>query len=294
MVKRFWNTSGMRFVREMVSIYFGKNISRASAELAYFMVLSLFPVLLCVSAFIGSLHVDVNNILSVLEPILPPTLLNVVAEYLGYVTTNETPGLFAAGLVMVLFSASAAMRGIMNIMDDIYEQRRFKGGWKILASVIFSLLLLVTIYLSMVVVLTGNWFFHLLQRYLPFQLDLGDGGDWQWVRFLLLFGLVFVLILLVYFMSAPRGKPRPPVVGGALGASVALVVASAIFSWFIGVSSRYSLVYGSLTSLVILLLWLYICGNIIILGNVFNCVRYRRKKAKAQRLAEGRSGQKKG
>ena len=53
-----------------------------------------------------------------------------------------------------------------------------------------------------------------------------------------------------------------------------------IFSWFIGMSTRYSLVYGSITSVVILMIWLYLCGNILILGNVFNCVWYRHKKVR--------------
>ena len=43
-------------------------------------------------------------------------------------------------------------------------------------------------------------------------------------------------------------------------------------------SSRYSMVYGSLASVIILMVWLYLCGNILILGNIFNCVWYRRKK----------------
>ena len=94
----------------------------------------------------------------------------------------------------------------------------------------------------------------------------------------LLFLLVFLFVMLVYRMSAPRGRPRPPVLAGAMLAAVALVVASVFFSWFIGLSSRYSLVYGSLASVIILLVWLYLCGNILILGNVFNFVWYRHRK----------------
>ena len=59
---------------------------------------------------------------------------------------------------------------------------------------------------------------------------------------------------------------------------MALVAASILFSWFIGLSSRYALVYGSLASLIIMLVWLYLCGNILILGNVFNYVWYKHKK----------------
>lgn len=293
MWKKVWESSPVRFIREMVALYFGKNVPRAAAELAYFLILSFFPIIICINAFIGVLQVDVNYILGALEPILPPSLLGVVSEYLGYITVNESPALLAAGLAMTMFSASAAMRSLMNVMDEVYEKRSFNNGfWQIVASVIFSLLLLVTIYLSLVVVLTGRWFFHVLEEYLPFQMGWGDGGSWQWLRFFLLFGMVLLLILLVYRMSAPRGKPRPPLFGGALLAAVALVASSILFSWFIGMSSRYSLVYGSLTSVVIMLLWLYLCGNILILGNVFNSVRYRRKverhkEEEALRKSEG-------
>lgn len=278
-MKRFLEWPPVKLVREMAEIYFTKRVDSAAAALSYFLILSFFPLLICVNAFIGTLRVDAGSVLQVLSAFLPPSLLGVVSDYLGYVTRNNSPALLAAGAFMTLFFASGAMRALMNIMDDIYGRKSFRGVLQVVVSVVFSLLLLVTMYLSMVVVLTGNWFLHLLERYLPFGW-LGGLWDWQWFKFLLLFGVVFVLIMVVYLMSAPAGKPRAPVFLGALLASVALVAASWIFSVFISMSSRYSLIYGSLASLMILLLWLYLCGNVLILGNVFNCVRYRWKKEK--------------
>lgn len=278
-MKRLWDSRPVRLVWEMVEIYFDQRVGTAAAALAYFLILSFFPLLICVNAFIGVLQVDAGSVLRTLSAVLPPSLLGVVSDYLGYVTRNNSPALLAAGGFMTLFFASGAMRALMNIMDDIYGRKGFRGVFQVIASVVFSLLLLVTIYLSMLVVLTGNWFLHLLERYLPFGW-LSGLWDWQWFKFLLLFGVVFALVTVVYRMSVPAGKPRAPVFLGALLASVALVVASWIFSIFIGLSSRYSLIYGSLASLMILLLWLYLCGNVLILGNVFNCVRYQRKKDK--------------
>lgn len=87
----------------------------------------------------------------------------------------------------------------------------------------------------------------------------------------LLLGIVFLFILLLYRFTAPLTRPRPPVMVGALGASVALAAASVIFSWFMARSTNYSLVYGSLASVIILLVWLYLCGNILILGSCGQC-----------------------
>ena len=273
-MRRLWNSRPVRFVRDMVELYFEKRVSRSAAELAYFLILSFFPLIICVNALVGMLRIDIQSVLEVADTFIPAGVQNILTDYLGYIGGNQS-GLLTAGIIMTLFSASAAFRSLMNIMDDLYEQKRFEGLRQVAASVLYSVLLLVTVYVSGVVVLTGSWFFRLLERLLPFDLP---ETNWPWLRFVILFCLVLLLILIIYRLSAPREDPRPPVFTGALLASVALVAASGLFSYFIGMSTQYSLVYGSLASVIILMVWLYLCGNILILGNVFNCVWYRHKK----------------
>lgn len=273
-MKTVWNYAPVRFVREVIQVYFNLHISRSAAELAYFLILTFFPVLICINAFIGSLHLEPNTVLNAAATFVPRESLGVLDDYLFYINTNRSPALLAAGISMTLFSASAAVRALMNIMDDIYGHGSYKGLWRVVASMTFSVLLLFVIYLSIVVVITGGWFFHLLEQ----RLGITDlAWDWQWMRFLFLFCLVLVFVLFIYRISAPHSKPTPPLLTGGVLASAALVAFSMLFSWFIGLSSRYSLVYGSLASVIILLVWLYLCGNILILGNVINAVWYRHK-----------------
>ena len=278
-MEKLWNAKPVRFVREMAGIYFTQRVDSAAAALSYFLILSFFPLLICLNAFVGMLHINVDSVLRTLSVFLPPSLLGVVDDYLGYVSYNDSPAMLAAGITMTLFFASGAMRTLMNVMDDIYGRQGFRGVVQLVASIVFSLLLLLAIYFSIIVVLTGNWFLHLLERYLPFGW-LSHLWDWQWFKFLLLFVVVFLVVVVIYLLSAPPGKPRAPIFLGAFLASAALVGASWVFSLLIGMSSRYSLIYGSLASVIILLVWLYVCGNVLILGNVFNCVRYRWKKEK--------------
>jgi len=273
-MERIWNARPVRFIRDMVELYFEKRVSRSAAELAYFFILSFFPLIICVNALVGMLRLDIQSVLEVADTFIPAGVQSILTDYLGYIGGNQS-GLLTAGIMMTLFSASAAFRALMNIMDDIYEQKRYEGLRQVVASVLYSVLLLVTIYVSGVVVLTGNWFFRLLEDLLPFDLP---ETNWPWMRFVILFCLVLLLILIVYRLSAPRETPPPPVFTGAFLAAIALVAASGLFSYFIGMSTKYSLVYGSLASVIILMVWLYLCGNILILGNVFNCVWYRHKK----------------
>lgn len=283
-MKKLQTSGPVRFALEMAEVYFHKNVPRSAAELAYFLILSFFPAMICLNAIIGTLDLNVASLLEEASIMIPEAALAVLTEYVRYISENQSTTMLIGGIVMTLFSASAAIRALMNIMDDIYGKKSYTGLWQIVASVVFSVLFLVTIYLSLVVVLTGNWFFHLLEEFIhrfPRFTHVTLPWEWQWMRFVILFALVMLFMMLIYRATAPRGKPRPPVLTGAFLASVALVGASVLFSYFIGLSSRYSLVYGSLASVVILLVWLYLIGNIIILGNCFNAVWYGHKKSKS-------------
>ncbi len=276
-MRKLWESRPVRFVRELVELYFSARVSKSAAALAYFMVMTFFPFLICASAFVGVLRLDIDMVLDTLGRFLPESVVTIVVEYIQYVTGNQSVGMMIAGVFTMLVFASAAVRSLMTTMEDIYGRSDYQGVWRSVASVIFSVLLLVAVYGSVIVVLTGNWLLGWLEQFFR----LGDlFADWYWLRFVLLFALVLFVILLLYRFTAPRGKPAAPVVVGAFLAAVALAGASILFSWFIGMSSRYSLVYGSLASVIILLVWLYLCGNILILGSVFNCVWYRHRKEK--------------
>ncbi len=264
----------IRFVADMVDVYFSKCISRAAAELAYFLILTFFPIMICISAFVNELHLDLASLITHIDPFLPEGVLVIFRDYLTYIDTNQSTALVLTGAFLTILFASAAVRGLMNIMGELYGRATFRGLWQLLASVLFSVLLLATIYLSLAVVVTGNWFFHLLGQVLRLEDLAARFGLWQWLKYLLLLGLVFLFIVLLYRFAAPLDHPRPPVVPGALAASAVLAVASMIFSLLMGSSTRYSLVYGSLASVILLLVWLYLCGNILILGSAMNYVLF--------------------
>ena len=284
----FFQLPPVLFVRDMVQTYGRLGVSRAAASLAYFLILTLFPLLVCVNFFIGLLELDPEAVFSALDPLLPRESLSIILEYLTYVSgipqSQSTP-LLLASLFTILLSASAGLRTLLKTMDELYQVRHVSSLRRVAVSVILSLLFLLTIYLSIVVIFTGDWFFQVLEERLPPPLaELIPlrllSQLWGWLRYLLLFFCVLLLVLAVYRMGTPPPLRREKKVLRltALLSAGALVACSVLFSWFIGMSSRYSLVYGSLASLIILLVWLYFCGNILLLGAVAGRVWFQRRK----------------
>ena len=278
MFQSFLRLPVVGFVRELLQTYSRLGISRAAAALAYFLILTLFPLLMCVNFLIGLLHLNPADVFSALDPLLPEEILSILMDYLTYVSqiphSQSTP-LLLASLFTILLSASAGLRTLLKTMDELYQVCHTNSLRRLLMSVVLSLLFLLTIYLSIVVIFTGEWFFRLLEGHLPPPLlELIPlrllSQLWGKLRYLLLFLCVLLLVLAVYRLGTPLPFRREKKILRltALLSAAALVACSVLFSWFIGMSSRYSLVYGSLASLIILLVWLYFCGNILLLGAV--------------------------
>lgn len=279
-MERFLRIRPVRFAADIVRIYFRQHISRSAAQLAYFLILTFFPILICVTAFTGMVNVRLSDLLQDLSTLLPESVYNIFRDYLGYLDNNLSAAMLITGIVLTVLFASAAIRGLTSIMHEIYGEPNTRALRHIIASVLFALLLLVAVYLAMIVILTGNWFFHSVGDWLGLSGLASRFGSWQWLKYVLLLAIMFLFIFLLYRFVAPVHSPAPPVIPGALLASAALAAASAIFSVVVGHSARYSLIYGSLASVIIMLVWLYLCGNILVLGNVVNYVIYCRQEHK--------------
>lgn len=266
---------------ELAELYGRCAIGASAAALAYFLLLTLFPLLMCVNYCIGAFHIDLEQVLLSLRQFLPQQVLSVLMEYLRYASRSQSGAVLLAALSTIVLSASAGLRNLLYTMDRIYGVRPALGVRRVVESVVLSLLLLLTVYLSLAVMLTGEWFFQMLEARLPRSLLAGIplaalSGLWLGVRYVLLFSAMLLVVLLVYWAGSPPRARGWRLLVVALVTAGAIVGSSAVFSWLIGLSVRYSLVYGSLASLVVLLAWLYFCGNILLLGAAAGQIWHRR------------------
>lgn len=275
----------LRFIKQLVNIYLKKKVPRSAAELSYCLTLSFFPLLICINAMLATFNLSEMDIISLGEGIIPGATLKVISEYVDYVGVHFSPAMLAGALALMATTSSAAFRSIMGIMAEIQGEHRYRGFWSTVFSLIYSIMFLAAIYLSCIVVVTGNWFLEFAAEHLG--ITEFEAGIWRWIRFVILFFILLFIIYGVYRLSAPMEKPRSARLPGAFIATVAMVIASMFFSWTMELSTQYPLVYGSLASIIILMIWLFICGNILIMGNAINYIRnnsenVRRKSAQKE------------
>jgi len=256
-----------RVLTTMADTFLTRRVTRSAAEIAYYMVMALFPVIICMYDLLALILRDPTAVLRIVETlVLPRETQALVSEFLNYVSGNTSQVMFIAALFVMITSASAAFRAMAAIVGEIHGDKRFGIVRNTVVSIIFSVTFLLVLYLCILLMLTGKHFLLWLDALMP---RVSIVWSWTWLRFLVLFAILLMMILVLYRLTTPR-RTSHRVLPGALFSAVGIVVMSILLSWLIGNSAKYSLVYGSLASVVILLFWFQVFGLLLILGVVLN------------------------
>ncbi len=270
---------------DVVGMYSEKRISRASAALSYYMTMTFFPLMICLYYLLGNYSTKISEALDIVYRFISPEAAETMDEYMQYVYVSKSPALLVAGLTVLVTSASAAIRTVIVTIGELQGGVRYKGIMYFVFSVLFSFAFLAAMYFAMLVIITGRAMLDLINRILPY-FDISS--SWVWIRFLILAGIMLLIFWALYRIARKKNDKYTLLPGAAL-ATAATVLMSAFFSAFISLSTKYSMVYGSIASIILLMLWLYFCCQIIYIGAAFNvALRNERLAVEKNVLTEGR------
>ena len=176
-----------------------------------------------------------------------------------------------AGLTVMLTSASAAVRSMQVTIGRMQGGLRYTGITGFLFSVLYSVVFLAATWFAILVMFSSRKILNLIRQWLPLiEVDAGwVDVNWHEIKYLLLALIMFLLLWGIYRFARKKGV-RYYTWPGAIFATFGIVGMSLIFSGFIAVSARYSLVYGSLASVILLMYWIYLICQVIYIGAAFN------------------------
>ncbi len=175
----------------------------------YYLLFSLFPVLMIIISILGLLHLDVASTMKVVENL--PIHQDVLEEYVTYVVTNESPTLLWAGILMALTASSAAFRGLMRVSGEICGRLAFRRWAVYPVSFAMSAVLLLTIFAFLLATVTGKWFLSWITSRFHFTAVV---WAWRWLRFPIMFALGVLALSALYRVSlskrpCPTARPGP-------------------------------------------------------------------------------------
>ncbi|MDY7231961.1 YihY/virulence factor BrkB family protein [Hyalangium rubrum] len=281
-----WREFGRRLVKEFQE----DTVTDCAAQLSYYFLFSLFPLLFFLVTLVAYLPFApgaVESMLDRITPLVPGDALALVDEHLRSLVNQPRPKLLTVGLLVALWSASRgvdALRKALNLAYDVPESRPIwkTQGVAMLMTLVGTLLIPLSFTIFLLGGKAGEWIAHRLQLVDAFHFV------WSWARWPFTASLVMLMLALCYYVL-PDVKQRFKYItpGSVIGTGLWLTCTWG-FTQYVEHFGKYNVTYGSIGGVVVLLLWLYITGLIFILGGELNAIlehasRDARAKAKGAR-----------
>ncbi|MBU8880515.1 YihY/virulence factor BrkB family protein [Bacillus sp. FJAT-29790] len=265
LVPRLWK-------RVMVDDLFG-----FAAQLAYFFLLSLFPLLLFLVTLLPYLPITQEDILGVVRDFAPAESMNLIETNIKEISTKNGK-LLSFGIIATIWSASNGIDATVRAFNRAYEVKESRPflaarGMAILFTFAMLFVFIVALLLPVFGKQIGVYLFA----------ELGLTGEfvaaWNMLRWLVSSIILFVVFTGLYWMAPYKKLTCISVIPGAIFTTIGWVLSSLAFSYYVSNFGNFSATYGSIGAIIVLMIWFYLTGIIIIIGGEINAIYSKYKSA---------------
>lgn len=255
-------------VIEITSRIGNDHVGAYAAQAAYFFMLSLIPIILLLITMVQYTPVTKADIMTAVLQVFPSSVETLITSIVNQVY-NQSTGVIPLTILVALWSAGKGVLAMTNGLNMIYkcQETRNYVFLRIRATIYTVMFLLVIIFL-LVMSVFGNTLNIFITEHIPFLEQFAD----KLIRIRIIITpilLVAFSLMLYKFLPNRKGKIKEQLSGAAFTA-VGWMIVSWIFSIYLDVFKGFSTMYGSLTTIVLIMLWMYFCMYGILLGGEMN------------------------
>lgn len=247
-----------------------KNISAYAASTAFFSFISTIPALVLVCYVLPYTPLTQEHLITAIQEILPDTVLPMISDIISEVYSSQTLAI-SVSTVLLIWTAGKGMMALiqgLNAINDVEENRNYFVV-RLVAS-LYTLGMLVAIVVSLLLMVFGEAIFEQLQGILILIPQISILLEtFINFRILIVIGVLTIVFTLIYWLVPNKKMRYKHQLPGALFSAILWCVFSYVFSLYVDIFHGYS-VYGSLTFVVVIMLWFYFCMYIILIGAQVN------------------------
>lgn len=247
------------------------HVSESSAQCAYYVILSFIPFLILLLTLIQYTNIDSEELLEILSNIIPSNMNGFIIGIVREVYSKSL-GTISISLIFTLISAGKGLFALTKELQTIYNNssNQNKRSWIYLkiASLIETVIFIVLIAIGLILLVFGKTIISTAkERFGLFENFTFISSIIYRIIFVL---IVFVIFLFVYTFMSRHKLTFKSQVKGAVFSSLLLNIVSFVFSRYLNIFKGFSSTYGSLTTLMLIMMWTYTCFYVIFLGAEIN------------------------
>lgn len=262
----------------------GSITTRASA-LSFKFFLALFPAIIFFFTLIPYIPVAgfQDTLLTLLQNILPKQAYAVAINTLEDIITQEHGSLLSLGFIATLYFSTSGISGIMDAFNDSIHVKETRSFLKQkLSAVIMVLIISILVILAITLIISGSWLLDYLvkERILESVITINTLIVTKW---LIIIALFFFMISFLYYLAPAKRERFRFISAGSTLATLLFMLTSVGFNYYISNFSQYNKLYGSIGTLIIMLMWIYINAIVLLIGFELNISIMNARKLKKEK-----------
>ena len=209
------------------------------------------------------------ELMSYLQNVLPEDALSLVQKYLEQVVEGSGTGLLSLGLLGALWASSSGVTAIIESLNAVYRAKETRPFWKVrLIAILLTIGLAGFIILSITLILYGEYIGSWLANFVGLG-SLFEVG-WTILQWPMAIALMLFALAAMYYFCPNVEQDWRWVTPGSLLAVLLWLVVSLGFKLYVDHFGDYNKVYGSIAGMIVLMLWFYFAGVVLLLGGELN------------------------
>ena len=243
-----------------------------AAQAAYFFMLSLIPFVLLLTTLIQFTPVTRVDIINAVRQLFPTSVQGFIISIVQQVY-SQSSGIIPVSIIVAMWSAGKGVLSVTSGLNEIYENTETRHYLYLrIRATFYTLVFVLAIVFSLVLTVFGNSISQFLVRHIPVLTKI----IYDILRFRTLFTFCFLTLFwdVVYKFLPDRTKRYKTTLKkqlpGAIFTTVCWILISFFFSIYLDIFKGFSIMYGSLSTIILVMLWLYFCMYVILLGGELN------------------------
>lgn len=261
----------MRFIETTQKRMIDSEIGNTSVVVAYYLLLSVFPLLIAVGNILPYLKIDPNEVLPYIAEAIPESIFNTLEPAFQSLLTQTSGGLLSISAIAALWSASQSINALQIAMNKAYGVEPRKNFIVVRLVSLFVIILFLVAIVGVVVILgLGQIILEWLQPIVHLSLNFLD--TFQALKWPLTSIVLFVIMFLI-LLVVPNVKMKLRfVIPGAVFATIGWMVLSQMFGIYVRYFTARIAGYQIIGSFIVIMLWLNFAATVVILGGIINAV----------------------
>lgn len=246
------------------------NISAYSAQCSYYTILSFIPFVILLLTLIQYTNLEQQTLYDLISKIIPSNMNGFILDIIKEVYSKSI-GTISISLIFTLWSAGKGLYVLIKGLNSVYNITDKKGNSVIylkIMSVIQTIIFIILIVVGLVLLVFGNSLISIIKN------NFGGLKNFN-ILAKIMTEIIYIFATFIIFLFLYKILPKHKVtfksqIPGAIFGAIGLNIVSFVFSKYLDIFKGFSITYGSLTTLILIMMWTYSCFYALFLGAEIN------------------------